>query len=128
MAGAKRKGVSDDADPRFVPVIAALEKAAGFSLMESQSRATRGLRRDGKSFGMSFHGRFILKMNEERAAALIGEGLGKPFSPARGKVLRGWLEIISPSADWIALAKEAYALASPAEENRSAKRVKRESV
>ena len=113
MAGFPRKQVEDQADPRFVPVVAALEKSAGFTLMESQSKATRGLRRDGKSFGMSFHGRFILKLNEERAAALVDEGVAKPFSPAPGKVLRGWVEITAHSADWISLALEAYALASP---------------
>ena len=119
MAASPRKPKEDLADPRFVPVVAALEKAAGFTLMESQSKATRGLRREGKSFGMSFHGRFILKLNEERAAALIDEGVAKPFSASPGKVLRGWIEITGPSANWISLAQEAYALAGPAPAKRA---------
>jgi hypothetical protein len=46
----------------------------------------RGMMLNGKSFGMSSHGRFILKLTAERAAALVAEGVGKPFSPAPGRV------------------------------------------
>ena len=63
---------------------------------------------DGKSFGMSHHGRFILKIDEARVAALVAEGTGKPFSPGRGRVMKGWIEITDPDADWVALAREAY--------------------
>ncbi len=68
-----------EADPRFVPVEREFVGTPGFSLMESKTGAMRGLVLNGKSFGMSSHGRFILKLNEERTAALIGEGIGKPF-------------------------------------------------
>jgi hypothetical protein len=49
----------------------------------------RGMMLNGKSFGMSSHGRFILKLTAERAAALVAEGVGKPFSPAPGRVMKG---------------------------------------
>lgn len=108
----KKTSVLEAADPRFVPVAKAFARTTGFSLMESKSGAMRGLMLRGKSFGMSQDGRYILKMNEERVAALIAEGIGKPFSPAPGRVMKGWIEITSPKADWVALAKEAHRIAA----------------
>jgi hypothetical protein len=102
----------DEADPRFEPVAKAFARTRGFSLMESKSRGMRGLMLNGKSFGMSSHGRLILKMNETRASALVSTGIAKPFSPSPGKVMRGWLEVTHPKAEWVALAKEALDLAA----------------
>jgi hypothetical protein len=65
---------------------------------------------NGKSFGMSTHGRFVLKLDEERVAALIAGGIGKPFEPGAGRAMKGWIEITGAKADWVALAKEAHAL------------------
>jgi hypothetical protein len=62
-----------EADPRFVPVAKEFARSPGFSLIESKSGATRGLMLNGKWIGMSTHGRFVLKLNPERAAALIAE-------------------------------------------------------
>jgi hypothetical protein len=105
------KAPKDEADPRFDPVARAFAKTRGFSLMESKSRASRGLMLDGKSFGMSQHGRFILKLDEPRVKTLVDDGVGKPFAPAPGKIMKGWIEITHASADWVALAKEAIAMA-----------------
>jgi hypothetical protein len=121
----------DESDPRFVPVVEALRRVVGFSVMESKSGGTRGMMLDGKSFGMSSHGRFILKLPEERAAALIAEGIGKPFSASAGRVMKGWIEVTHPKADWVALAKEAQRLAGggggqkPPAKKRPAKKAKR---
>jgi hypothetical protein len=79
--------------------------------MQSESGAMRGLMLNGKSFGMSSHGRFMLKLTEDRATELIADGIGKPFSPSAGRVMKAWIEITSPKADWVALAKEALRLA-----------------
>ena len=101
-----------EADPRFFPVAQAFAGTPGFSLMESESGAMRGLMLNRKSFGMSSDGRFMLKLTEDRAAALIAEGIGKPFSPSAGRVMRSWIEVTHPEADWVALAKEAHRLAA----------------
>jgi TfoX/Sxy family transcriptional regulator of competence genes len=110
-APAKKGAAVDEADPSFVPVAKALARAPGFSLMESKSRGTRGLMVDGKSFGMSTHGRFILKVGDARVAELIADRIGKPFRPSAGKVMKGWIEVTDPKADWVALAKEALVAA-----------------
>jgi hypothetical protein len=102
----------DAADPRFIPVARALARTKGFSLMESKSGAMRGMMLNGKSFGMSHHGRFILKLTEERAAELIAARVGKAFSPGPGRVMKSWIEVTDPKADWVALAKEALRTAA----------------
>jgi hypothetical protein len=118
----KSPAVQDHADPRFVPVAAAFRRTPGFSLMESKSRAMRGLTLHGKSFGMSQDGRFILKLDEERVATLVAEGIGKPFSPGAGRVMKGWIEVTHPKADWVALAKEACRLAAGSASAKKSKR------
>jgi hypothetical protein len=85
-----------DADPRFIPVAAALAGMDGFSLMESKSGATRGLMLDGKSFGMSSHGRLILKLTGARVAELLAVGVGVPFYPSPERPLKGWIETDAP--------------------------------
>jgi hypothetical protein len=104
----------NDADPSFFPVAEKLTGTDGFSLMESKSGATRGLMYNGKSFGMSSHGRFILKLKPDRAEQLISNGTGKPFSPSPGKTMKGWIEVTEPQADWVELALEAYKSAASA--------------
>jgi len=101
----------DAPDPRFVPVAEALSSVTGFSLMESKSGAMRGLMLNGKSFGMSSHGRLILKLTEARAGELVADGTGVPFASSPGRPLKGWIEITAPDADWVALAQEAYRIA-----------------
>lgn len=67
---------------------------------------------NGKSFGMSSHGRFILKLDEARVATLVAAGVGKAFSPGAGRVMKGWIEVTARDADWVALAREAHRFAS----------------
>lgn len=119
------KGESDGPDPRFLPVIAAFARTPGFSLMESKTGATRGLMLHGKSFGMSTHGRFMLKLNDELVTELVSEGIGKPFSPGAGRVLKGWIEVTREDADWVALARQAHRLAAQAHQPSASKKSKR---
>jgi hypothetical protein len=103
---------SEGPDPRFLPVVADLERLPGFSLMESNSGATRGLMLEGRSFGMSSHGRLILKLTDERVSELVELGVGTPFYPSPGRAMRGWIEITAPDADWVKLATEAHRIAA----------------
>jgi len=111
-----------EADPRFVPVAKAFARTPGFSLMESKSGGLRGMMLNGKSFGMSSHGRLIVKLTEERAATLIADGVGEPFTPSAGRVMKSWVEVTDPDADWVALAKEAHRLAAAAQKSAKPKR------
>ncbi len=108
---AAKKTPKSEADPRFEPVAKALARVAGFSLMESKSGGLRGMMLHGKSFGMSSHGRFIVKLDEARAKELVDTRVAKPFSMSPGRVMKIWVVVTDAKADWVALAKEALALA-----------------
>jgi hypothetical protein len=114
----KSPKLTDEADPRFEPVIRVLARHPGFSLMQSKSRGLRGLMLNGKSFGMSQHGRFILKLDDQRVSALIAEGAGRPFKHGPGRPMKGWVEVTAPSGRWVKLAKEACSLAQTASAGR----------
>jgi hypothetical protein len=120
----EKKGATPlgDADPRFVPVVKTFARTPGVSLMQSKSGAMRALMLHGKSFGMSSKGRLLLKLTEERAARLISEGVGKPFSPSAGRVMKGWVEVTAPKANWVALSREAHRLAAASKTSAKARR------
>jgi hypothetical protein len=62
----------------------------------------------GKIFAMTTPaGLFVVKLPKARVDALIEEGMGTRFEPGPGRVMKEWLAVESPNADWIALAKEA---------------------
>ncbi len=123
----KKAELPDAPDPRFNPVAKALSGSPGFSLMENKSGSMRGMMRDGKSFGMSQHGRFIVKLDEARAAELIAAGTGEPFRPAANRVMKGWIEVTNPEANWVKLAREAYGLAGVTARGRKLTRPRRRS-
>jgi hypothetical protein len=99
------------ADPRFDAVVASFTGKAGVTLMGSKSGALRSLMLNGKAFSMSTHGRFVLKLDEARAAALVANGTGIPFGHGAGRPMGGWIEITTPRANWAALTAEAHGLA-----------------
>jgi hypothetical protein len=110
-------------DARFDPVMAAFVKRPGVTVMGSKSGALRSLMKSGKAFAMSSHRRFVLKLNDDRAAALIEGGIGQPFEHGPGRPMKGWIQVTSPKADWLALAEEAYGLAGVGRPTTKKKRV-----
>jgi hypothetical protein len=97
--------------PALAPVVHAYEMQAG----ESGSKfGKNGLKtNDGKLFALFTQGTLVVKLPNERVAALASEGLGEPFDPGHGRLMKGWLTVTSVDASWIALAKEAHAHVSP---------------
>ena len=47
-----------------------------------------------------------------RVAELVAHGVGKPFSPSAGRLMKGWIEVTHAKADWVSLAKEAQRIAT----------------
>ncbi len=54
----------------------------------------------------------VAAYEKERVGALIEKGLGKPFDPGHGRLMKGWLTVTSAKASWIELSKEAFAFVS----------------
>ena len=63
-----------------------------------------------KMFGGLYEGALVVKLGNERAAALFESGRATPFDPSgRGRAMGGWAVVPEPAGDWLALAEEARA-------------------
>ncbi|MDE2196929.1 MAG: hypothetical protein KGJ56_07045 [Gammaproteobacteria bacterium] len=66
------------------------------------------LKVNGRIFAMmSSKGKFVVKLPKERVTELVKDGKGDNFAPGRGRLMKEWLEVKIPQAQWMALAKEA---------------------
>lgn len=94
------------ADPKLAPIVAAYEK----DLAEPGRRfGKNGLKATtGKLFALFTLGTLVVKLSNERVAALDAEGVGKPFDPGHGRLMKGWLTVTSTKASWVELAVEAH--------------------
>jgi hypothetical protein len=52
-------------------------------------------------------GLFVVKLPKARVETLVAAGVGTRFEPGPGRVMKEWLVVESPDADWVELAKEA---------------------
>ena len=77
---------------------------------EGRMFGAQGLKVDGKVFAMLVKGRLVVKLPAQRVAALVGAGVGHPFDPGHGRLLKEWVTIpLATGVDWLALATEAKA-------------------
>jgi TfoX/Sxy family transcriptional regulator of competence genes len=107
-AGSKTKKAtsSDDIDPRFAPVVAALAKTPGVTT--GKMMASWGIKVNGKIFAMMVRGKFVAKLPKDRVDELVASGAGSRFDPRRdGRVMKEWIELTGKEPPWIELAKEA---------------------
>jgi TfoX/Sxy family transcriptional regulator of competence genes len=95
-------------DPKLAPVVDAFEGTkAG-----ARKFGSNGLKVDGKLFALFTQGTLVVKLPKARLAALVASGVGNPFDPAHGRLMKEWLTVTSTKARWIDLAKEAHGFVS----------------
>ncbi|MGD0678757.1 MAG: hypothetical protein ABSC94_25405 [Polyangiaceae bacterium] len=94
------------ADPELAPVVAAYER----DLAEPGRRfGKNGLKaKGGKLFVLFTQGTLVVKLPNERVDALDAQGIGTPFDPGHGRLMKGWLTVTSTKASWVELAREAH--------------------
>jgi hypothetical protein len=94
------------ADPELAPIAVAFveTKDAG----QGRKFGSNGLKVNGKLFALFTQGTLVVKLPKARVAALIDEKVGRPFDPGHGRLMKEWLSIVSTTASWAALAKEAH--------------------
>jgi len=100
------------ADPQLAPTAATFkedEEAGG-----KRRFGSNGLKVNGKLFALFTQGTLVVKLPKVRVAALTEEGIGGPFDPGHGRLMKEWLAVRSPKASWIDLTKEAHAFVSGA--------------
>jgi hypothetical protein len=93
--------------PALAPVVDAYERQAG---ERGSPFGKNGLKTSGgKLFALFTQGTLVVKLPKERVVALVDEGMGKPFDPGHGRLMKEWLTVTNPRASWVELTKEAFA-------------------
>jgi hypothetical protein len=93
------------ADSKLAPIVAAYEKQVG---EPGRKFGKNGLKVNGKLFALFTQQTLVVKLPHERVAALVAQGVGKPFDPGHGRLMKGWLTVTSARASWVELSKEAH--------------------
>jgi hypothetical protein len=93
-------------DPKLAPIVADFEKDAA---KPGRKFGKNGLKtKAGKLFALFTQGTLVVKLPNKRVAVLVEEGVGEPFDPGHGRLMKEWLTVTTPRAYWVALAKEAF--------------------
>jgi hypothetical protein len=93
-------------DPKLAPIVVGYEKDAAAA---GRKFGKNGLKtKAGKLFVLFTQDTLVVKLPKERVAALVDDGIGKPFDPGHGRLMKEWLTVTSPKASWVGLAKEAF--------------------
>lgn len=80
----------------------------GIDLPAEYRRAfgSKGLKVDGRIFAMLVRGSLVVKLPEERVAALIESKRGAPFDAGKARPMKEWVTIRGEKG-WLSLAREA---------------------
>lgn len=103
---ASRVSPQTTSDDRFASLADALLTDPHVS--EGRMFGAQGLKVGGKVFAMLVQGRLVVKLPAERVKALVDAGVGDPFDPGHGRLMKEWITIpLATDVDWLALATEA---------------------
>jgi hypothetical protein len=94
-------------DRRLAPVVAAFE-ASKRAQSAGGKFGSNGLKVRGRLFALFTQGTLVVKLAPERVAALVAQAAGVPFDPGHGRLMKGWLTVVSPRVSWVDLAREAH--------------------
>jgi hypothetical protein len=98
---------SSEIAPNFLPVVDAF--ASHRDVTAGKMMSSYGLKVNEKIFAMFGRKQFVTKLPKARVDELVGSGIGKHFDPGNGRMMKEWIVVSEGKADWIELAKEAYA-------------------
>jgi TfoX/Sxy family transcriptional regulator of competence genes len=93
------------AKPNTAPSVAAFESSAAAG---GRKFGSNGLKVGGKLYALFTQGTLVVKLPEARVIALSAAGVGKPFDPGHGRLMREWLTVTNRRASWAGLATEAH--------------------
>ena len=99
------------ADARFAPI---LSEFAHRAKTAPRKFGSNGLKVNGKLFALFTQGTLVVKLPPARVSMLVTAGVGKPFDPGHGRLMRGWLTVTNSPAPWVDLVKEALQFVSEA--------------
>jgi hypothetical protein len=95
-------------DPAFVPVVKAFtrDRRVGLGKMFSSKSV---LNVDGKIFAMFVKGNLVVKLPKARVEQMTAAGVGRPFDPGHGRLMKEWVSVADRKVPWVPLAREARA-------------------
>jgi TfoX/Sxy family transcriptional regulator of competence genes len=102
-------------DPELAPVVDAFERTQP----GARRFGSNGLEANGKLFALFTQGTLVVKLPKDRAASLVASGVGKPFDPGQGRLMKEWLTVTSAKASWTSLATEAHQFVSSGSRGRA---------
>lgn len=123
MTHFRKTATTTSADQKVAKLLAALredpELSASVREFEESRETKKGrkfgsnaLKTNGKLFALFTQNTLVVKLPNERVSALVAKGVGKPFDPGHGRLMKGWLTLVGGSASWAELVREAHAYAS----------------
>jgi hypothetical protein len=99
------------ADPRLTLIVREFEHARAVA---GSKFGSNGLKINGKLFALFTQGTLVVKLPRDRVSDLVTRGVGQPFDPGHGRLMKGWLTVVNPSASWFDLVNEALNFVSEA--------------
>jgi hypothetical protein len=85
-----------------------VEDSVGGPVSAGTMFGSRGLRTGTKFFAIWWREQVVVKLPATRLDEVVAAGSGTPFEPMEGRPMKGWV-VLTPDADWPALAQEARA-------------------
>jgi hypothetical protein len=93
-------------DPELAPIAEAFEQNQ--KVEGSRKFGSNGLKVKGKLFALFTQGTLVVKLPRGRVVALVEAGLGTPFDPGHGRLMKEWLTVTGTKASWADFAREAH--------------------
>jgi TfoX/Sxy family transcriptional regulator of competence genes len=94
-----------DAGIHFISIVESLLSDSRIST--AKMFGSQGLKVGTKVFAMLVKGQLVVKLPQERVAALIACGAGESFDPGHGRRMKEWVVLSRAEDNWTQLVEEA---------------------
>jgi len=101
----RKRSTEFQIEPAFLPIAAAFADDPKVSLGR-RFGSNSVLSVQGKIFCMFTRGAFVAKLPASRIRDLTQAGMGRPYEPGPGRVMKEWIAM--ERGNWMVLAREAY--------------------
>lgn len=119
MTSSRQTATTTSSDRKIAKLLSVLREDPNLSVVvrefEERRETTEGgkfgsnaLKTNGKLFALFTQDTLVVKLPNPRVAALVAEGVGRPFNPGHGRLMKGWLTLVGDRGSWAELVREAH--------------------